>query len=161
MAGLHDMILLSGRVFCNISHLWKVVLMVALNLPVFPSLHASYLILIRYFSSKGWYIVLTSNNSSWIFSELSTRGRRRTTWSDGYMVYQWVTQGIRRDRSKTRRGLDNEESECLRKKNLRRRLCYLLLADSYFILKNLLKFTKSCINEIYLQEIIKSRNVCY
>ena len=29
-----------------------------------------------------------------------------------------------------------------------------------FFLKKLLKFTKSCKNEIYLQEIIKSRNVC-
>ena len=28
-------------------------------------------------------------------------------------------------------------------------------------IKKLLKFTKSCKNEIYLQEIIKSKNVCY
>ena len=31
----------------------------------------------------------------------------------------------------------------------------------FYFIKKLLKFTKSCKNEIYLQEIIKSKNVCY
>ena len=57
---------------------------------------------------------------------LSTRGRRRTTWSDGYMVQEWVTQGMKRSidnaqrpgRGSMMRPTINEESDCLRKKIL-------------------------------------------
>ena len=73
---------------------------------------------------------------------LSTRGRRRTTWSYGYMVHQWVTQGTkgsidnarRPERGRMMRPTINEESDCLRKKNLlRRRLVnQIVLGDQQF-----------------------------
>jgi hypothetical protein len=81
--------------------------MVALYLPVFPCT----LIILYWSSSIGmiYSIVLTCNNSYWVFSgpekqlrrfamasrskssvHLPTRGPRRTMWSDVY-VYLWVT----------------------------------------------------------------------
>jgi hypothetical protein len=55
---------------------------------------------------------------------------RRTTWNDGYMVHQWVTRGTkgsidnaqRPGRGSMMRPTINEESDCLRKKNLHRRV---------------------------------------
>jgi hypothetical protein len=101
------------------------------------SLHASYLILILF----NWHDAIleyfwNQKNKVWHYGiakqidHLSTRGRRRTTWSDGYMVHQWVTQGTRRSidnarrpgRGSMMRPNINEESDCLRKKNLRWRL---------------------------------------
>jgi hypothetical protein len=91
------------------------------------SLNASYLILILFTAWLGWYIVLTRNNSSWVFSEPEKQVCRfamasRVVSRSKSLIFLhvveeeqcgvmdiWCTSGlrrIRRDPSITRGGLD-------------------------------------------------------